>query len=141
MIVLDTNVISEAMLRRGDPVVLDWYDEQIAETLYLTSITVAELRYGIAVMAHGRRKEALSEGLEHRILPLFGDRVLDFDLNAAAAYGAIRALARSRGKAIATADGYIAAIAAAHEFAIASRDTSPFEAAGLPVINPWKAGS
>lgn len=139
MIVLDTNVISEPLKPAGDPAVLTWLDQQNFETLFLTTISLAELRYGVATLPEGRRKDGLGAALEDRIIAFFGPRVLSFDATAADAYAVIRARAKSAGKAIAAADGYIAATAAAHGFAIATRDTGPFEAAGLPVINPWES--
>jgi predicted nucleic acid-binding protein len=75
--------------------------------------------------------------LEQRILPLFADRVLPFDAQASEAYAEILSVARAQGKAISNADGYIAATAKRHGFMVATRDASPFEAAGVTVINPW----
>jgi predicted nucleic acid-binding protein len=139
MIVLDTNVVSEPLKAAGEPAVLAWLDQQNIETLFLTTISLAELRYGVAALPDGRRKDGLGEALEGRIVALFGTRLLSFDAAAADAYAIIRARAKAAGKAIAAADGYIAATAAAHGFTIATRDTEPFAAAGLPVINPWTA--
>ncbi len=138
MILLDTHVVAEPLRPNGDPAVLAWLDAQIVETLYLSAISLAELRYGVAVLPDGKRKDSLRASLEGRIVPVFGPRILPFDTAAAEAYAVLRARARSSGKAIAAIDGYIAAIAAAKGFAVATRDTSPFEAAGVPVINPWK---
>jgi predicted nucleic acid-binding protein len=87
----------------------------------------------------GKHKQGLSAALEKRVIPLFGSRILTFDTAAADAYALIRARAKSAGKAIGVADGYIAAMVAAHGFTVATRDTAPFEAAGVPVINPWEA--
>lgn len=137
MILLDTNVVSEPLKPAGNPAVLAWIDEQAIETLYLSTISLAELGFGIAALPDGRRKEALRRSLHERVIPVFGDRILPFSTAAAEAYGSLRARARVAGKAIGTVDGYIAAIAAAHALAVATRDTSPFEAAGLTVINPW----
>ena len=138
MILLDTNVVSEPLKASGDTNVLAWIDAQIIETLYLSTISLAELRFGIAVLPEGKRRDTLHSSLERRILPLFAGRILSFDDTASQAYATLRASARAAGQAIAPADGYIAAIAATHGFAIATRDTSPFEAAGLVVINPWE---
>lgn len=138
MILLDTHVVSEPLRPNGDPAVLAWLDAQIVETLYLSAISLAELRYGVAVLPDGKRKDSLRASLEGRIVPVFGPRILPFDTAAAEAYAVLRARARSSGKAIAAIDGYIAAIAAAKGFAVATRDISPFEVAGVPVINPWK---
>ncbi len=141
MILLDTNVISEPLKPGGDKAVMDWLDAQAMETLYLSTISLAELRFGIAAMPDGKRKNMLQLKLEESILPLFAGRILPFDDAASQVYARIRSSARVRGLAIAATDGFIAAIAATHTFAVATRDTTPFEAAGLQVINPWKSGS
>ncbi len=139
MILLDTNVISEPLRQAPEERVIDWIDAQPMETLFLSAITVAELRAGVALLPAGKRRTALQESLEKRVLPLFAGRVLSFDLAATPAYAALTAQARAAGLAVATADGCIAAIAAANGFAVATRDTAPFEAAGVAVINPWLA--
>jgi toxin FitB len=136
MILLDTNVISEAMKPQPHPAVREWLDAQVAETLFLSSVTVAELLYGIGALPGGKRKDNLTAALDGA-LGLFGPRILPFDTNAAKRYADLAIKARSAGKGFPTPDGYIAAIAAAHGFAIASRDASAFNAAGLTVINPW----
>lgn len=138
MILLDTNVISEPM-RNAESAVVGWIDAQPIETLYLSSITVAELRFGIATMPTGRRRKLLNHHLEDTLLPLFSGRVLPFDLAASKAYGELMARARSIGIAIGMADGCIAAIASVHGLLVATRDTGPFKAAGLTVIDPWVA--
>lgn len=139
MIVLDTNVISELWKVAPNPKVLAWIDAQAIETLYLSAITVAELLYGIATMAEGKRRTIYQERLEHAVLPAFAGRVLAFDLDTSKTYADLMAQARTEGKAIGKADGYIAATAAAHGFMVATRDISPFQAGGLEVINPWGA--
>jgi predicted nucleic acid-binding protein len=136
MILLDTNVISEAMKPAPDTVVREWLDEQAAETLYLSSVTIAELTFGIGVLPEGRRKDRLTAALDG-VMALFDDRILPFDTRAARRYGDLAVRARAAGRGFPTPDGYIAAIAAAHDFAVASRDVSAFEAAGLTVIDPW----
>ncbi|MBD9626441.1 type II toxin-antitoxin system VapC family toxin [Ensifer sp. ENS06] len=136
MIVLDTNVVSEAMKPAPDLAVRNWLNDQVAETLYLSSVTLAELLFGIAALPEGRRKKALAGTLDG-LLELFDDRVLSFDTAAARHYAGLAATARAGGKGFPTPDGYIAAIAASKGFTIATRDTSPFEAAGVPVVNPW----
>ena len=137
MILLDTNVISEPLKSAADLNVLAWIDAQIIETLYLSTISLAELRFGIAVLPDGKRRDTLTVSLERRVVPLFAGRILSFDEAASQAYATLRTRARAAGQAIAPADGYIAAIAASQGFAVATRDTSPFEAAQLTVINPW----
>lgn len=139
MILLDTNVISEPLRLTGDAGVLAWIDAQSIETLYLSAISLAELRFGIAALAPGKRRETLHSSFEQRILPLFVGRILPFDAAASEAYAVLRARARTQGNAIAPADGYIAATASCHALMVATRDTGPFEAVGLTVINPWNA--
>lgn len=138
MIILDTNVISELWKATPDPNVLAWIDAQMVETLYLSAITVAELRFGLAAMPIGKRRAVYQERLEAEVLPAFTSRVLPFDLDASKAYADLMAQAKAAGKAIGRADGYIAATAAARGLMVATRDTSPFEAAGLNIINPWE---
>jgi predicted nucleic acid-binding protein len=114
-------------------------NNQKAETLYLTTISIAELRHGIAALPEGRRSRHLASVLADRILPLFGSRILPFDDAAASACVDVRLRVREAGKAIGAADSYIAAIAGAHGFAIATRDGTPFVAAGLNVVDPWQS--
>lgn len=138
MIVLDTNVVSEAMKPEPDPAVRDWLDEQAAETLYISSVTVAELLFGLGSLPDGRRKQKLAKALDG-MLPLFEGRILAFDTDAARHYADLAVAARKAGKGFPTPDGYIAAIVTAHGFTVATRDFSAFDAAGVPVIDPWTA--
>ncbi|AJG19397.1 type II toxin-antitoxin system VapC family toxin [Cupriavidus basilensis] len=137
MIVLDTNVVSEAMKPESHPAVRAWLDNQAAETLYLSSVTVAELLFGIAALPAGKRKNMLTEAVDG-LLALFRDRVLPFDTDAARHYAELAMLARTSGRGFPTPDGYIAAIAASRGFIVASRDAAPYTAAGVTVINPWE---
>ncbi len=137
MILLDTNVISEPLRRVPEARVINWIDAQSLETLYLSAITVAELRFGVANLPVGKRRDELQTSLENQILPLFSGRVRPFELDCTTAYAELMAKAKSAGLAIAAADGYIAAIAATNRFSVATRDVSPFQAAGVNVINPW----
>lgn len=137
MIVLDTNVISELWKVEPDSSVLTWIDSQMVETLYLSTITIAELRFGLATMPEGKRRTIYQDRLEREVLPIFTGRILSFDLDASQAYAQLMARAKEAGRAIGKADGYIAATAAVRGLIVATRDTSPFEAAGLRVINPW----
>lgn len=138
MILLDTNVVSEAIKPESHPSVRAWLDAQLAETLFLPSITIAELLFGIGALPDGRRKSMLAARIDG-LLEAFAGRILPFDMQAAQRYADLAVKARAAGKGFPTPDGYIAAIAAAHGFAVASRDTSAFNAAGLTVIDPWKA--
>lgn len=137
MILLDTNVVSAPLRAAPESRVIEWIDAQPLETLFLSAVTVAELRAGVALLPGGKRRSGLQENLEKRVLPLFAGRILPFDITCTQAYAALMAKARDAGLAIATADGYIAAIALTHGLAVATRDTRPFEAAGVAVVNPW----
>lgn len=138
MILLDTNVVSEATKPEPDPAVRSWLDEQTAETLFLSSVTIAELMFGIGSLPKGKRRDRLTAALDG-MLDLFAGRILPFDTGAARRYADLAVKARAAGKGFPTPDGYIAAIAAAHDFAVASRDASAFAADGLTVIDPWTA--
>ena len=139
MILLDTNVVSEPLRPAPDARVTQWIDAQALETLFLSAITVAELRAGLALLPAGKRRAGLQTSLETQVLRLFSGRVLPFDLGCTQAYAELIARARTSGLAIASADGYIAAIAVANGLTVATRDTGLFEAAGAAVINPWQA--
>lgn len=140
MIILDTNVVSEPMKPDGHRGVQAWLDDQIAETLYLTSISLSELLLGVEVLPDGKRKVGLAAALSDLLSTLFGGRVLPFDQPAAMMYAGRVSRARAAGRAISMADGQIAAIAAVHGFTVATRDTAQFAAAGVPVVNPWEIG-
>ena len=141
MIILDTNVVSEPMKPAGHRGVQAWLDEQIAETLYLTSISLAELLLGVEVLPDGKRKVGLPAALSDLLSVIFGTRVLPFDQQAATMYAQRVSRARAAGQTISMADGQIAAIAAVHGFTVATREIAPFVAAGVPVVNPWEAGA
>lgn len=138
MIILDTNVISEPTTKAPNERVTAWLDAQASETLYLSAVTVGELRYGIATMPAGRRRDEYTDWLENYTVPAFAERVLAYDLHATAEYARLMSQARASGLAIAIADGMIAATAAAAGYTVATRDRSPFEAAGVPTVDPWQ---
>lgn len=137
MIVLDTNVVSEAMKLQMNPAVQAWLNAQAPDTLYLTSITIAELRFGIASMPAGRRQDLLARSFEG-LLRIFKDRILPFDVHAAQSHAELAVKAKRAGRGFPTPDGYIAAIAASCGYMVASRDKSACVAAELAVINPWE---
>lgn len=137
MIVLDTNIVSEAMKPEPDPVVRAWLNQQSAETLYLSSVSLAELLFGIAALPNGKRKDMLSEALDG-VMELFKGRILSFDADAARKYADLAVSARTAGRGFPVPDGYIAAIAVSQGYQVASRDMAPFEAAKVNVINPWE---
>lgn len=137
MIVLDTNVVSETMRPVPDAAVVAWLNEQDMQTLYLTAVSLAELRFGIARLEDGRTKTDLSDRLGTMLEQVFQGRVLPFTVAATQAFADRMATARRNGLAVGFQDGMIAACVAANGFSIATRDTSPFQAMGLSVVNPW----
>jgi toxin FitB len=137
-LLVDTNVVSEMMHPQMHPAVGRWLDRMEASNLFLASTSLAELRFGVAILPPGRRRTKLSTTLDHLLASLFQGRILAFDTTAAEQFGVIVSRARLRGRSIEMADGQIAAVAAVHGFAVATRDTKPFEAAGVAVINPWE---
>lgn len=140
MILLDTNVVSEPLRPTPDARVIAWLDAQPLETLYLSVMTVAELRAGVALLPPGRRRDKLHDLIEREVLPAFAGRILPFDAACTQAYAAVLARVRGSGGGIETADALIAAVASANGLLVATRDARPFQAAGLQVINPWDEG-
>ena len=138
MILLDTNVVSEAMRPKPVRNVLEWLAAQAAQTLYLSAVSLAELLLGIESLPTGKRRRALAAALAQQIVALFAERIVPFDLPAAQSYSEIVIRARRSGHAIAVADAQIAAIAASRHFSVATRDEAPFRAADVEVLNPWE---
>ena len=126
------------MKSEPNPAVRAWRDAQAAETLYLCSVTLAELLFGIGTLPAGRRKDAQAKKLDG-LLELFQHRVLSFDTDAARHDAELAVRARAAGNGFPTPDGSIAAIATARGFTVATRDVAPLQTAGLNVINPWEA--
>jgi predicted nucleic acid-binding protein len=137
MIIIDTNVISEVLKPGRNPNVVNWLDAQIIETLFLTATSLSELALGIETLPAGKRKEALRADVSALVANFFASRILSFDRESALAYGALVASARAAGRAVSVSDGQIGAIANVRGFTLATRDTSPFIAFGVPTINPW----
>jgi toxin FitB len=137
VILVDTNVVSEPMKTRGDKRVVAWLDRQRIETLFISTITVSEILFGIAALPAGSRRSRLSEAFEREIERLFEGRILSFDLAAARAYAILMSGARARDLSIPMANGRIAAIAAANRLSVATRDKPPFRGAGVKTVNPW----
>ncbi len=138
MIIIDTNVISEAIKPGRNSRVVSWLDAQAIETLFFTAINLSELCLGIEILPAGKRRDALASDLSALLADYFSARILPFDERAALAYGAMVARARIAGSTISVSDGQIGAIASSRSFSVATRDTAPFVALGVPVINPWE---
>jgi predicted nucleic acid-binding protein len=139
MIILDTNVVSEPLKPLPEPNVLDWLNAQNPETLYLTTVTIAELLAGIEVMPAGRRRKALHQALTEQMMPLFEQRILSFDQQAAQVFAQINASTLAAGNPISFADCAIAAIASAHGFMLATRNVRDFKGTNIEILNPWSA--
>jgi hypothetical protein len=137
VIILDTNVVSEPLRPAPEPAVLAWLDAQAPATLYLTSITLAELLACVAALPAGRRRTKSVQAMTEQVLPLFEGRVLAFDMQAAHAFAQVQAGAQTAGNLISFADAAIAAIASAHGYALATRNVRDFKGAGVEVIDPW----
>jgi predicted nucleic acid-binding protein len=138
VILLDTNVISEPLKPHSDPVVVTWLNVQGKETLYLCAPVLMEVLLGLALLPDGKRKRGMESAVQATLITYFADRFLAFEREAAMVYASLASRAQARGYSISLGDCQIAAIAAVHGFAVATRDTAPFLAVGVPVINPWE---
>jgi predicted nucleic acid-binding protein len=137
MIIIDTNVISELLRQTPEPAVEAWLGEQDGLSIYLTAISEAELRYGVAIMTNGKRRDGLGTAIDRILRDDMAGRILPFDSAAARAFADIAATRRSAGRPISQADCQIAAIARAHNAPVATRNTPDFESCGIDLINPW----
>lgn len=137
MILLDTNVISELMRTEPARIVLDWFGQHDSADLFISAVTEAELRSGVAILPEGQRRDRLQLALDAMIDQDFQTRVLPFDSPAAKAYADITARRRAAGRPIAEADCQIAAIARAMGAPVATRNLKDFDGCGIRLINPW----
>lgn len=137
MIVLDTNVISELLRQKPDRAVEAWLADQPPASIFTTTITEAEILYGVRLLPDGKRKTELLAAIEPIFAEDFAGRVLPFDQDAADAYATIAVARRLAGRPISQFDAQVAAIAASRGAAIATRNVADFAEVGVPVINPW----
>jgi predicted nucleic acid-binding protein len=137
MILLDTNVISEAMKPAPEPSVMAWLNSQSAADLWTSTIVVAEVYSGLDLMPAGKRQRQLLERAELMFDKFFGERILAFDLLAARAYGAVLKARKTKGLPIDEMDALLAATALANSSALATRNISHFQSCGILVLNPW----
>jgi toxin FitB len=137
VIVLDTNVLSEALKPIPSPIVLDWLAVQEPSSVFTTTITQAEVLYGIELLPPGKRRMRLQAAVEKVLVEEFEGRILPFDENAARAFAGIVAARDAAGRPISQFDAMIAAIARSHRAAVATRNTADFRHCGIDVINPW----
>jgi len=137
MLILDTNVISEIMQALPSPRVLDWWSQQQAGELFTSTVTVAEILYGIELLPRGKRRDRLLAETEAMFSQDFAGRILPFDEEAARAFPGIAAGRRVKGSPIAALDAQIAAIARSRRAILATRNTTDFEGCGVRLVNPW----
>lgn len=139
MIVLDTNVLSEVLRPKPEERVLDWLDEQPANSVFTTAITQGEILYGIRLLADGHQRRKLWDAANAIFDDDFAGRVLGFDSDAAGHYADIGATRLAAGRPISQFDATIAAIARSNGATLATRNTMDFEGCGVEVVNPWGA--
>ena len=137
MVLLDTNVVSELMRSAPSEEVLVWVDALPPRELFVTSVTEAEVRTGIAILPDGARRRGLADAAERTLGGLFAGRVLPFDSSAARTYADIAAASRAAGRPISQSDCQIAAIARSRGLALATRNVRDFSETGVEVIDPW----
>ncbi len=140
MFVLDTNVVSELMRERPNPQVLGWMDNQFTGNLFVTSVTEAEIRTGIAILPEGERQRGLAAAAERLFGVFFAERILPFDSDAAQAYAMLAAARRAAGRPTSQADCQIAAVARSVGASIVTRNARDFSGAGIDIVDPWQAG-
>lgn len=137
MILLDTNVVSELMLSRPNPSVLGWLNGAETQELYVSSVSVAEIYFGLELLPTGARRDDLLDRFGRLMATAFDQRVLDFDGDAARVYGRIAARRRNQGRPLSMADGQIAATARSHSLVLATRNVRDFEGCDVDILNPF----
>jgi len=137
VLVLDTNVLSELMRSAPTRAVVEWLDTQPPESLFTTTVTQAEILFGIELLAQGERRRGLAAAVDAMFAEDFCDRILPFDCVAAVAFASIAADRRRAGKPIAQLDAQIAAIARSRGAAVATRNVSDFIGCGVELVDPW----
>jgi len=137
VIILDTNVLSEALKPEPSAAVLDWFADQAPSDVFTTTITMAEILYGLEAMASGKRRMRLLAAVERMFVEQFEGRILPFDEEAARLFAVIVASREAAGSPISQFDAMIAAIARSHHAAVATRNTADFELCGVKLIDPW----
>jgi predicted nucleic acid-binding protein len=138
MIILDTNVVTEVMKPSPAVAVVTWLNARDSSALFLTAITLGEIRYGLRTMPKGLRRQRLEESFERVIAAAFAGRILAFGEEAAAQYGDVMARRKELGRPLSVPDGQIAAIARLHGFAVATRNVRDFLACGIEIVNPFE---
>ncbi|MCI5122563.1 MAG: type II toxin-antitoxin system VapC family toxin [Candidatus Electrothrix sp. AUS4] len=137
MILLDTNVVSEVMRPNPSENVLHWLNQQNSGRLFISSITIAEICYGLRVLPIGKRRQQLETRFEAFVAQGFYQRILDFDESAARAYAELMGICKEKGYPMSFPDGQIAAVAQINRLTLATRNIRDFVACGIELINPF----
>lgn len=137
MVILDTNIVAEMMKSSPSPMVVAWLNSQESSALFLTTISIGEIVYGLRVMPSGKRRLQLEQGFERVLAEAFAGRILAFDEEAARHYGEVMGRRKEIGRSLSVPDGQIASIARARGCAIATRNVRDFTECGVEVINPF----
>jgi predicted nucleic acid-binding protein len=138
MFILDTNVVSEVMKNEPDPLVVDWMDAHSEDELYITTVTVAEIGYGIERLSEGKKRTGLENAFKAITKVLFKERVLPFDCDASLLYGPLVQSRIRQGFQVTAMDAIIACICKSRDATLVTRNTRDFENRGFSVINPWE---
>lgn len=138
MMLVDTNIISEMMKPFPSTKVIAWLDQQDVTQLFISTVTLAEISYGLNILPKGDRRTLLEVAFNKAIKEAFYPRILSFDESAAYLYGKIMGYRKELGRPLSIADGQISSIARAHEFALATRNISDFIDCGIHLINPFE---
>ena len=134
---LDTNVISELVRPRPEPRVVKWIDSTVESLLYLSVLTLGEIRTGITSLVDGRRRVSLESWLDHDLTARFSDRILPIDSAVADRWGRISANAKAKGSPMPVIDGLLAATAMQFDLTVVSRDETFHKLLSLEVFDPW----
>jgi predicted nucleic acid-binding protein len=136
-LLLDTNVLSEVTKPRPNGRVLQWLDRLDEDRAFISVVSIAEIRRGVALMDAGRKREALAEWLANDLPQRFERRVIPIDEPVALAWGDLMRLAKRSGRGLSSMDGLIAATGLVHDLAVATRNTKHFEGFGVELFDPW----
>lgn len=138
MIILDTNVLSELMKSQPNKSVVCWIGKYQATSLFITTLTQAEILYGLEILPAGKRRTALKKAAKSMFELDFAQRILPFNSDAAQLFATIAAKRRTLGRPISQIDAQIAAIVRSHNATLATRNVADFEECGIDIINPWE---
>ena len=138
-LLLDTNILSEVTRPRPDPRAMEWLDGLDEDRAYISVVSIAEIRRGVALMDNGRKRDALVEWLGEELPQRFESRVIAIDEPVALAWGDLMGSAKRIGRGMSAMDGLIAATAITHGLMLATRNVKDFEGFGIPLVDPWAA--